>query len=574
METAEKGKLFNFYIGKCRKQVDDSLSELKSANILDRIRIKDYTVWSNKPVEITNRLGWLDSPDVSLSFADEIISFVQSVIKDGFTQALLLGMGGSSLAPEVFNFSFGVKEGYLNLEVLDSTHPETVLDYSNRYDPAKTLYIVSTKSGGTVETFSFMKYFYNQTIAKLGKENTGRHFVAITDPGSGLESTAQKLNFRKIFLNDPDIGGRYSALSLFGIVPAALMGVDIIKLLKSARTEADQSKNPDVEENVSAVLGVILGEMSNLGRDKVTFITSLQLSYFGGWVEQLIAESTGKSGKGILPVIGEEILFPENYSNDRLFIYLRLIDDCENDLKVQKLIDAGQPVVEIVMNDIYDLGREFFRWEMATAIASWRIGITPFDQPNVESAKILARKMVQEYKETGKLPELIPTIKENDITVYGIEPAVSIEDAFNNLFGKMDEKEKTKPRSYVSLQAYLARNKKMDEELQKFRTAIQLKYKVAVTVGYGPRFLHSTGQLHKGDAGNGIFIQFISPVKNDAAIPDEAGESVSSMSFGVLIKSQALGDRQALIDGKRKTITIDLGNEPEKALQILTEIVE
>ena len=574
METAEKGKLFNFYIGKCRKQVDDSLSELKSANILDRIRIKDYTVWSNKPVEITNRLGWLDSPDVSLSFADEIISFVQSVIKDGFTQALLLGMGGSSLAPEVFNFSFGVKEGYLNLEVLDSTHPETVLDYSNRYDPAKTLYIVSTKSGGTVETFSFMKYFYNQTIAKLGKENTGRHFVAITDPGSGLESTAQKLNFRKIFLNDPDIGGRYSALSLFGIVPAALMGVDIIKLLKSARTEADQSKNPDVEENVSAVLGVILGEMSNLGRDKVTFITSLQLSYFGGWVEQLIAESTGKSGKGILPVIGEEILFPENYSNDRLFIYLRLIDDCENDLKVQKLIDAGQPVVEIVMNDIYDLGREFFRWEMATAIASWRIGITPFDQPNVESAKILARKMVQEYKETGKLPELIPTIKENDITVYGIEPAVSIEDAFNNLFGKMDEKEKTKPRSYVSLQAYLARNKKMDEELQKFRTAIQLKYKVAVTVGYGPRFLHSTGQLHKGDAGNGIFIQFISPVKNDAAIPDEAGESVSSMSFGVLIKSQALGDRQALIDGKRKTITIDLGNEPVKALQILTEIVE
>jgi len=574
MEQTEKEKLFNYYIDGSQQPVDNSLSDLKSSTIPDRIWKKDYSVWSNKPVEITNRLGWLDSPDVSLNFADEIISFVQSVKKDGFTQALLLGMGGSSLAPEVFNYSFGVKEGYLNLEVLDSTHPETILDYSNQYDPAKTLYIVSTKSGGTVETFSFMKYFYNQTIAKLGKENAGRHFIAITDPGSGLESTAQKLNFRKIFLNDPNIGGRYSALSLFGIVPAALMGVDIVKLLNNARKEADQSKNPDVKENVSSVLGVILGEMSNLGNDKVTFITSLQLSYFGGWVEQLIAESTGKSGKGILPVIGEEILAPENYSNDRLFIYLHLLNDNNNEVKVKALIEAGQPVVEIVLNDIYDLGREFFRWEMATAIASWKIEITPFDQPDVESAKILARKMVQEYKENGKLPELIPTIKENDITVYGNEPAVSIEDALDNLFENIDKKDKTKPRSYVSLQAYLARNKNIDEEIQNFRTAIQLKYKVAVTVGYGPRFLHSTGQLHKGDAGNGIFIQFISPVKNDAAIPDEAGESASSMSFGVLIKSQALGDRQALIEGKRKIITIDLGHEPEKALKKLTEIVK
>ena len=574
MEKAGNGKLFNCYLSAYQKPINNSLSELKSSMIPERIRLKDFTIWSSEPDEITNRLGWLDSPDVSLSLTDEINSFAQSVRDDGFTQALLLGMGGSSLAPEVFYFSFGSKRDFLNLAVLDSTHPETVLDYSNRFDPAKTLYIVSTKSGGTVETFSFMKYFYNQTMAKLGKENTGGHFVAITDPGSGLESTAKKLNFRKIFLNDPDIGGRYSALSLFGIVPAALIGIDITKLLDGARIESGQSKTSAVKENISAILGVILGEMANLGKDKVTFITSLELSYFGAWVEQLIAESTGKSGKGILPVVGEEILSPENYSNDRLFIYLRLINDHINDSKVQALINAAQPVVEIVLNDIYDLGREFFRWEMATAIASWTLGIQPFDQPNVESAKILARKMVKEYKENGKLPELIPTVKENDITVYSNEPAVSIEDALNNFFEMKYKKNKTQPVSYVSVQAYLARNKKIDEELQNFRTAIQLKYKVAVTVGYGPRFLHSTGQLHKGDAGNGIFIQFISPVKNDAAIPDEAGETVSSMSFGVLIKSQALGDRQALIEGKRNIITIDLGQEVDKALQKLTEIVK
>jgi glucose-6-phosphate isomerase len=574
MNTSGNEKLFNYYIGKYQKPVDNSISELESSGIIDRIRKKDYTVWSNKPAEITNRLGWLNSPELSLSLANEIISFVQSVLKDGFTQALLLGMGGSSLAPEVFHFSFGVNKDYLNLEVLDSTHPETVLDYSNRFDPEKTLYIVSTKSGGTVETFSFMKYFYNQTIAKVGKENTGRHFVAITDPGSGLESTAQKLNFRKIFLNDPNIGGRYSALSLFGIVPAALMGVDIIKLLNCAKNEADQIYNAEGKENVSAVLGIIFGEMCKAGKDKVTFITSSQLSYFGGWVEQLIAESTGKSGKGILPVIGEELLLPGNYSNDRLFVNLHLKDDHSNDSKVQTFIAADQPVVEIVLNDMYDLGQEFFRWEIATVIASWIIGIQPFDQPNVESAKTLARKMVQEYKENGKLPELTPTIKENDITVYSNEPAVSIENAFHNLCDSIGKKDKSKPESYVSIQAYLARNNEIDEELQNFRTAIQLKYKVAVTVGYGPRFLHSTGQLHKGDAGNGIFIQLLSTIKNDAAIPDEAGESVSSMSFGVLIKSQALGDRQALIDGKRKIITIDLGTEPGKALHFLSDTVK
>ena len=574
MEKAEKGKTFNYYLSECREQVENSLSELELKSIPERIWKKDFTIWSNKPDEISNRLGWLNSPDTSLSLADEINSFVQAVIKEGFTQALLLGMGGSSLAPEVFHYSFGVKKGYLSLEVLDSTHPETVLDYSNRYDPSTTLYIVSTKSGGTVETFSLMKYFYNLTIEKLGKENSGRHFVAITDPGSGLESTARKLNFRKIFLNDPDIGGRYSALSLFGIVPAALIGVDIVKLLNSARTEAEASKNQDIKENVSAVLGVILGEMANCGKDKATFITSSQLYYFGGWVEQLIAESTGKSGKGILPVIGEEIFSPENYSNDRLFIHLHLTGDHNYDSKVLALIDAGQPVVEFALNDMYDIGREFFRWEIATAIASWRMGITPFDQPNVESAKILARKMVQEYKEKGKLPELIPTIIENDIIVYSTEPAKSIEFAFHELFEIMNKKDNSKPRAYVSVQAYLARNKNIDEELQNFRIAIQLKYKTAVTVGYGPRFLHSTGQLHKGDSGNGIFIQFISSVKKDAAIPDEAGDSASSMSFGVLIKSQALGDREALIEGKRKIITFDLGNEPEKAIHHLTDIIK
>jgi transaldolase/glucose-6-phosphate isomerase len=550
--------LFKINADDYQSSINSTMMELKTKRIVERIWEKDFTIWSDSPNEITNRLGWLKSPEVSLEMSDDINEFVESVKNDGYTNALLLGMGGSSLAPEVFSKTFGTKSGYLNLEVLDSTHPEAILAYAERFDPSKTLYIVSTKSGGTVETFSFMKFFYNQTLLKAGKENAGKHFIAITDPGSGLETAAKQLNFRKIFLNDPNIGGRYAALSLFGIVPAALLGIDIKKLLDNAQVmicNSEGSNCPVHGDNTPAKLGVVMGTLAERGRDKITFITSKELSSFINWVEQLIAESTGKIGKGILPVVGEEILELENYSYDRFFVHLKLENDFTNDEAVKKLKEAGHPVVEIILKDIYDLGGEYFRWEMATAIASWITGIQPFDQPNVEAAKILAREMLAEYSKEGKLSQPNPNFELNGIKVYSNDDSKDLDSLIHQQLSLDADDFRNKSNQYIAIHAYLKPDKTVDEHLHSFRTFLQKKYKSAVTVGYGPRFLHSTGQLHKGDAGKGIFIQFISTSKNDAAIPDNAGEDKSTISFGTLITAQAFGDRKALKNAGRKVIS-------------------
>ena len=559
-----------------QKEVAEAEMQLKMQRIVERIWEKDYKVWSASPAEITNRLGWLKSPDVSLKMADEIIDFVTAVKEDSYTNALLLGMGGSSMAAEVFSHSFGVQPGYLDLEVLDSTHPKAVLEHAQRLAPEKTLYIVSTKSGGTVETFSFMKYFYNQTLALIGKEKAGKHFIAITDPGSGLEIAAKQLNFRKIFLNDPNVGGRYAALSLFGIVPAALLGIDIKELLHRAALMVRKCKAVNYtahDANTSARLGVIMGHLANSGRDKITFITSNQLSYFANWLEQLIAESTGKAGKGILPVVGEEILQPDCYANDRFFVYLRLEDDHMHDSAVMALSEAGHPIVEIVFKDVYDIGGEYFRWEMATAIASWRMGIQPFDQPNVEAAKILAREMLAEYSREGKLPQPSVKFEAAGIKVYAEKNVNDFKSLWREYFGNNAKGFRNKGNEYISIQAYVKPDKNTWQLLQKLRTIIQKKYKSAVTVGYGPRFLHSTGQLHKGDAGKGIFIQIISRMDKDAPIPDHVGADKSSMSFGTLITAQAFGDRQALLENKRRVITFQFNTDQETGINTLSEIL-
>ncbi len=562
-----------FNIGKYQTEFEKELLRFETEKIAERIWKKDYTVWSDKPDEITNRLGWLTSPQNSLAQIKDVLAFVEEIRKEGFKKALLLGMGGSSLAPEVFRLTFGVKEGYLDLAVLDSTDPQMVLNYAEKLDPKETLFIVSTKSGGTVETFSFMKYFYNHTSAKVGSENVGKHFVAITDPGSGLETTAKQLNYRKIFLNDPNIGGRYSALSLFGVVPAALIGIDVSKLLKITEAFAYSSKDNITAKNPSAEIGVLIGLLAKHGIDKITFINNEQLSYFGAWVEQLIAESTGKAGKGILPVVGEDLLAPDKYSTDRLFVYVRLNNDDSLRKKVSELQNAGHLVVEIILGDLYELGAEFFRWEFATITASWLINIQPFDQPNVESAKIVARQMVHEYKENGKLPELDYIVEEKGIKISSEISADSMKELITKFLESMKSQDVSMPKPYVSLQAYFTMNKVTENVLQIIRTKIQEKFKVATTVGFGPRFLHSTGQLHKGDAGNGIFIQFIYEANVDAPIPDEANEDKSSMSFSVLIKSQALGDRQALLDNNRKLITVDLGNDVLTSLKLFAELI-
>lgn len=565
-------------LGKFQAAVDRALQKIKDKNILQRIWAYDHTVWKDDPAEIRNRLGWLHSPEKMMDAIEGITALVGEVRSAGYTHALLLGMGGSSLAPEVLRFTFGVKEGYLYLAVLDSTDPGAVLEKAEDLDPARTLFIVSTKSGGTIETVSFMKYFYNETLKSLGADKTGEHFIAITDPGSGLESTARELKFRKIFLNDPNIGGRYSALSYFGLVPAALIGMDLEIMLERAATSAQKSAGsncPVQGDNTAARLGASMGELAMAGLDKVTLIIAPSLSYFGAWVEQLVAESTGKEGKGILPVTGETVSSPETYGHDRLFVYLRLDEDDTHDARVQALRDAGQPVIQLNLRDRYDLCGEFFRWEMATAVAGYRLGINPFEQPNVESAKILARHMVSAFQKEGKLPKLTPGLQSDGISVYSDLESNSIAEAIQKFLSpaKTGEDDAVS-RSYVALQAYVKPSSETDANLQNLRTQIQHLYQIAVTVGYGPRFLHSTGQLHKGDSGHGLFIQFTDEPAVDVAIPLEAGEKTSSISFGTLKMAQALGDRQALLDAGRKVIRFHLGTDVNGGLRRLTEAVK
>lgn len=546
-------KTFNI-TGSVETAYQNAIQKLVDENIIERIWKKDFTIWNNDPTELANRLGWLDCTSITRKAFDEVHSFVNEVKSEGISYVLLLGMGGSSLAPEVFSLVFG-KSGDIKLSVLDSTHPEAVLEKTNNYNPEKTLYIVSTKSGGTVETISFMKYFYNLVLNKLGKENVSKHFAAITDPGSGLEQTAKELNFRKIFLNDPNIGGRFSALSLFGVVPASFVGVDIEKLFIRADSEVLLSKKSgfEIERNASALFGALIGVMAQQGKDKLTLITSEKISSFGAWIEQLVAESTGKSNKGILPVDLEDILNPEYYGDDRVFVYLKLKGDNKYQNKIDKLIEAGFPIIEFELDDIYDLGKQFFLWEFATSIAGWYLGIQPFDQPNVEQAKVIARKILTNYQQQGKLLLPEPVFISPEFSVYYYEKIEKAEGLLNSFLSNCES-----GKSYVSIQAYINPTQQNFNQLQKLRTEIFKKYKVATTLGFGPRFLHSTGQLHKGDSGNGKFIQIIDNPNEDVAIPDNPMENKSSISFGVLIKAQAFGDRQALLDNKREVITLEL----------------
>ncbi|MCA9896698.1 MAG: bifunctional transaldolase/phosoglucose isomerase [Ardenticatenaceae bacterium] len=543
--TAVLSKLAGFEasLGDFESRVAEIEAKLANEKITERIWQHDHTVWQDDPTEITNRLGWLHTPKTMAAEVERINQFVAEVKAAGFTEVMLLGMGGSSLAPELFAKVFGTAVSGLPLRVLDSTDATAVKTYAETADLAHTLFIVSTKSGGTVETFSFFKYFYNRVADLVGADKAGQQFVAITDPGSGLVKTANKYNFRTIFENDPNIGGRYSVISFFGLVPAALVGVDVALLLERAQA-ATQSPT-------ATQLGAILGTLAQQGRDKVTLITSEQLASFGDWVEQLIAESTGKNGKGILPVVGEPLYPPNAYGDDRLFVHLRLAGDESYATAVDQLLAKGYPVIDFYLQDLYDLGGQFFIWELATAVAGHVLGIQPFDQPNVESAKVLARKMVATYQETGKLPQL-----------DSAEPTAA------NLQNFVAQ---AKPGDYISIHAYVPPTPETDMLLQTLRTQLLKQTRCATTVGYGPRFLHSTGQLHKGDGGNGLFIQFTSDPVEDVAIPDEAGSAASGMSFGLLKQSQALGDAQALLDENRRLIRFELGTAVDQKLQKLLD---
>jgi glucose-6-phosphate isomerase len=540
-------------LGDYQTEVEDTWGIMKSDRILARIWDHDHTVWQDSPEEISNRLGWLHIPHLMLDQVEELQLFAQELVKEGFQQALLLGMGGSSLAPEVFQEIFGSAPGFLDLEVLDTTDPDAIRTTARGLDLEKTIFIVATKSGGTVETLSLFKYFYNLVGENLGWERSGAHFIAITDPGSRLVKLAEEYRFRKTFLNDPDIGGRYSALSYFGLVPAALLGLDLRRLLENSLKGLCGCESCDCaidENNYAAQLGGILGVLAREGKDKLTFLISPKIGSFGTWVEQLIAESTGKAGIGILPVVGESPGDSEIYGDDRLFIYIRLGEDLTHDQQVQALAEAGQPVVWLQLDESYDLGSQFFLWELATAVAGHLLGINPFDQPNVESAKVRAREMVAAYQENGELPE-------GDISNFSSE-------ALDDFLGQSIQ-----PGSYIALQAFLQPTPEIKEALEGLRLKLRNRYQLATTLGFGPRFLHSTGQLHKGDAGKGVFVQFTNTVEKDLPIPDQAGEPSSSISFGVLKNAQALGDAQALEEAGRQVIRFDLGQTPLQELQKL-----
>jgi hypothetical protein len=447
---------------------------------------------------------------------------------------------------------------------------------ASRLDPSKTLFIVSTKSGGTEETLSLFRYFYNQ--AAVAGENPGRSFVAITDPNSKLVDLAQRFSFRKVFLNDPDIGGRYSALSYFGLVPAALAGVDLSRLIARAAEMAQRcGAQVPLRENPAAVLGALLGQTAQNGRDKLTFVLSPEIESFGDWVEQLIAESTGKEGEAILPVVGEPLGPPAHYDDDRFFVHISLPGDQAALPALGNLEDSGFPVLRLHLRDRYDLGGQFFLWEMATAIASYFLGINPFDQPNVESAKVSARQVVQAYKEKGSLDAGSPDLIADGIEVFCAGPGQGVYLTSPTSPGEALAAflSQANPGDYIAFQAFLTPEPETTEALAELRGRLLAAYRLATTVGYGPRFLHSTGQLHKGDSGNGLFIQLTSDDQDhEVPIPDEAGAEGSSMGFGVLKLAQALGDRQALIAEGRRVLRLHLVGNPPAAVRHLADAVE
>lgn len=537
-------------LGGAESAMEKRLALWTSENFARRMWSKDYTLWVRKPDEITNRLGWLTLPEVMLKHAQELEQFAEEVRRDGTSHVVLLGMGGSSLAPDVFQSTFGNAPGYPELKVLDSTHPAAVRAVEESVDLGHTLFLVSSKSGTTIEPLSFMRYFWTQ-VAKT-KKDVGRHFVAITDPGTPLGKLGREKGFRRVFEAVPDVGGRYSALTHFGLVPAALIGVDVKRLLNVAGQMAGAC-GPGIAEkdNPGLVLGATLGELALAGRNKVTFVTSPALSALPIWFEQLIAESTGKEDKGIVPVAGERLAPPEAYGQDRIFAYLRAAKDAdpEQQAGLKKLVEGGHPVIRIEVDELFDLGQEFFRWEVATAAAGAVIGIHPFNQPDVELAKDLARKAMAAKAKADESAAPVPADSDR------LAKAVS------------DWLASAKPGDYVALQAYLAPTEAMTERLTKLQQKLRDRTRLATTMGYGPRFLHSTGQLHKGGPNTGLFVQFVDSHAEPLPVPE------TDYSFSALIEAQALGDSQALRQRGRRILRVHLGRTAAEGLDRFTAVI-
>jgi glucose-6-phosphate isomerase len=560
-------------LGPYAKQVETTVADLAQRDAIARIWAKDAGLWKSDSAHqkiIRNSLGWLTVMPTIRQHAANLAAFAVEVGQAGFTHVLLLGMGGSSLCPDVLRLTFGRAKGFPKLAVLDTTDPASVQAFERSVDLPRTLFVVASKSGTTPEITAFHQYFFAK-LQGLKGERAGEQFVAITDPGTPLERSGAAARFRRVFLNPPDIGGRYSALSFFGMIPATLMGVDVLRLLDRAEWMARAcAASVPIRDNPGAWLGAVMGALAKAGRDKLTFICSPEIASFGYWVEQLVAESTGKEGRGILPVEGEAVGDPGVYGTDRAFVYLRLETSSGRDLdaKVEALERAGHPVVRIGLQDRYDLGAEFFRWEFATAVAGAVISVNPFDQPNVQESKDNTKRLIGEFRANGRLPEGDPILADGRIRLYGdrataeaVKGAETLGDSLKSFLKRLQTGD------YVALTAYLQATPAHAEALAAIRTSIRDRFRAATTLGYGPRFLHSTGQLHKGGGDNGVFLQFTVNDPVDLSIPGEP------YTFGVMKAAQALGDLQSLVGRSRRVLRIHVTGNITAGLRRVLEAI-
>lgn len=563
-------------VGGFDAKIGDWLQRAARERWPQRIWAKDATLWKSDPAQqkiINNALGWLTAIEAAEAHTEEVASFADEVRADSFAHVVLLGMGGSSLCPEVFRRTFKARESFPELIVLDSTDPDTIASIERRIDARHTLFIVASKSGTTIEPLSFYKYFFER-VREIKGERAGENFVAITDPGTLMESTAREQRFRRTFLNPSDIGGRFSALSLFGFVPAMLMGIDAREMwTRAARAAEACGADVPIEQNAGARLGCAMGAFALEGRNKLTLVTDDSISSLGLWIEQLIAESTGKEGKGIVPVASEPLGAPDVYGDDRFFVAVyadRLPHDTEQKLKA--LEAAGHPVMRRQIEDgALSLGAEFFVWEMATAFAGACLQINPFDQPNVQESKDRTRELLDEFARTGTLAEDAPLVTKGELKIYGMgnthsgsqesgsheNPSLIVS---NHLANAHDG-------DYFALLAYIHESPAHDELMGQIAARVRDTHKIATTFAYGPRYLHSTGQLHKGGADNGVFLVVTNDKGKDHDVPGEV------YTFSTLNRAQALGDFSALATRGRRALRVHLGGDTEAGLRNLLDAV-
>jgi len=570
-DSGTETESLRFALGDLERAVRERLDRWTEERFAERLWRKDPTLWAEKPFpdELTDRLGWLDLPTSSVERLAGYQDVAEQVRAAGYTQAVLLGMGGSSLAPEVFQTVFGNRDGYPRLTVLDSTHPATVRAVEEEMDPERVFFLVASKSGTTVETLSLFRYFWHW-LEDRG-ETPGPHFAAVTDPGSPLADLARERGFRAVFEAQPDLGGRYSALSDFGLVPATLIGVDTDRLLARARRElggstpdgSDRRLAAPAHDNPALELGALLGEAALAGRDKLTFFGSPRIAYFPVWLEQLVAESTGKDGTGILPVVDEPVLDAEAYGDDRVFVHLT-IGGSSAEEKVERTLaaleQAGHPVVRARLPDELELGAQMILWEVAVAAAGQVLGIHPFNQPDVE----LAKKRAKEALKDQQGPDGSSGSDGSGGNQRGETPGVAVDgDELASSLG--DWAERAEPPRYAAIQAFLHQTVETDETLRALRQALAERTGVATTAGYGPRFLHSTGQLHKGGQDTGLYLQLVDSPAEELPVPE------TDTSFRALIRAQAVGDFQALEERDRRVLRVELGEDASGGLERILE---